>query len=319
MASELQLIGAVGSEGPGHVVAPEAIPDAQRDEFIWAHWCVEDGNRAEETLATDWGFPRETIAHLRSSRQRAGIAQAGERYGFMFAALGLNDSIVPVAVFCDKNTLITASRERVPLMEDLFKTWLVAPETLGRDLPNTLARLLRAMMQDLEPVFERFHDKIDEIEREIFRDTESPPPMSILKERRNILLLRRKIVPMRENAKALARRTEEPLTRETRILFQDLADEATHLVAEIDIGREMLREVMDAELGQNSNELNEVMRRMTVIASVLAVATLVASNYGMNFKHMPELDWPAGYAFAILLMIVASGLTLAVFKWKRYF
>lgn len=92
---------------------------------------------------------------------------------------------------------------------------------------------------------------------------------------------------------------------------QSLSDHATYLGNKITF-------LLDAMIGLMSLEQNNVIKIFAVLAVVLMPPTLIASIYGMNFRHMPELDWPYGYPLALLVMLVAAVLPYFVFKWKRW-
>ncbi|PWB58897.1 MAG: magnesium transporter [Bradyrhizobiaceae bacterium] len=92
---------------------------------------------------------------------------------------------------------------------------------------------------------------------------------------------------------------------------QSLSDHATYLGNKITF-------LLDAMLGLISLEQNNIIKIFSVLAVVLMPPTLIASIYGMNFRHMPELDWPYGYPLALLVMLVAAVLPYFVFKWKRW-
>jgi len=92
---------------------------------------------------------------------------------------------------------------------------------------------------------------------------------------------------------------------------QSLSDHATYLANKITF-------LLDAMLGVVSLQQNNIIKIFSVMAVVLMPPTLVASIYGMNFKHMPELDWSLGYPLAIVLMCVAAALPYLFFKWKKW-
>ena len=93
--------------------------------------------------------------------------------------------------------------------------------------------------------------------------------------------------------------------------MQSLSDHATYLSNKITF-------LLDAMLGVVSIEQNNIIKIFSVAAVVLMPPTLVASIYGMNFKHMPELEWIHGYPLALLLMLVAAVLPYFFFKWRKW-
>lgn len=92
---------------------------------------------------------------------------------------------------------------------------------------------------------------------------------------------------------------------------QSLSDHSTYLSNKITF-------LLDAVLGMVSLEQNNIIKIFSVAAVVFMPPTLVASIYGMNFKHMPELDWAYGYPFALILMLIAAILPYLYFKWRKW-
>jgi len=92
---------------------------------------------------------------------------------------------------------------------------------------------------------------------------------------------------------------------------QSLSDHATYLSSKITF-------LLDAMLGVVFIEQNNIIKIFSIAAVVLMPPTLVASIYGMNFKHMPELAWQFGYPLAIILMLIAGALPFVIFKWKKW-
>jgi magnesium transporter len=107
-------------------------------------------------------------------------------------------------------------------------------------------------------------------------------------------------------------RRDDPILGEQKLpYFQDIYDHMIRLMDSIDLVRDQLTSLLDAQLSVVSNRLNTVMKRMTALSTILMTVNLIAANYGMNFHVMPELEWPFGYAWALGLML-ASGLGLTL-------
>jgi magnesium transporter len=86
----------------------------------------------------------------------------------------------------------------------------------------------------------------------------------------------------------------------------------------VDNLRDLLTSALEAHLAQVSNRLNEVMKALTSWGAIILVPTLIAGVYGMNFRHMPELNWVFGYPFALGLMVVAAGGLYSMFKRRGW-
>jgi Mg2+ and Co2+ transporters len=100
--------------------------------------------------------------------------------------------------------------------------------------------------------------------------------------------------------------------------FQDVYDHLIRITDSIDTYRDLLSSALDAFLSVQSNQLNEVVKTLTITSIILMSAALVAGIYGMNFDVMPELRWPWGYPFALGLMGMISLILIGVFKWRGW-
>jgi len=130
-----------------------------------------------------------------------------------------------------------------------------------------------------------------------------------------LIFLRKSVWPLREVISGL-QRTESLLIREsTGFYLRDLYDHTIRVIDTLETFRDMISGMIDIYVSSMSNKLNEVMKVLTIIATIFIPLTFIAGVYGMNFKFMPETEWRWGY-FAILLFMVTVGL-LMVFYFKR--
>ena len=156
-------------------------------------------------------------------------------------------------------------------------------------------------------------DRLEQLEDRIF--AEGLPDEHVIQQelfaiRRELLLFRRAVVPLREVVGALLRREVAWIESDERAMvhLQDVYDHVLRAIDLIDGQRELMGNAVDAHLAIISNRMNQVMKKMTSWGAILLGSTLVAGIYGMNFKHMPELDWRLGYPFALGVMAVITGL-----------
>jgi len=111
-------------------------------------------------------------------------------------------------------------------------------------------------------------------------------------------------------------KAESPLIKEsTGIYLRDVYDHTIQVIDTIETFRDMISGMLDIYLSSISNKMNEVMKVLTIIATIFIPLTFVAGLYGMNFKYMPELEWHFGY-FAILLLMIIIGISM-VFYFRR--
>jgi magnesium transporter len=169
-----------------------------------------------------------------------------------------------------------------------------------------------------------FDENIDELEDHV---TDWPAPRlreNISSIRHDILHVRRVLAPTRDAARAvLDDRTEldgdvSLFPRDIELRFADAYDKLLRATDGLDLARDLLAGVRDFHQAEIANNQNEVMKRLTVVASMLLVPTLIAGIYGQNFRHIPELQWSQGYGFSWGLIILSSALQFWYFRRKGW-
>lgn len=126
------------------------------------------------------------------------------------------------------------------------------------------------------------------------------------------------LAPQREILNKLVRRDVPLIDDQVIIYMSDVYDHMLRVLDWLDSYRDMLTTLFDVQLAIQSHRLDRVIRTLTSSSIMLMVATLIAGIYGMNFVHMPELEWTIGYPLAILMMICASGGLYVAFKRRGW-
>jgi magnesium transporter len=133
-----------------------------------------------------------------------------------------------------------------------------------------------------------------------------------------MLFLRKALWPLREVVGALERGESPLFQKTTEVYLKDVYDHTIQVIDTIETFRDMLSGMLDIYLSSISNRLNAVMKVLTIIATVFMPLTFLAGVYGMNFKHMPELEWWWGYPLVWAVMIGIGGFMLFYFKKKKW-
>jgi magnesium transporter len=178
--------------------------------------------------------------------------------------------------------------------------------------------LLDAVVDAYFPVIEYFGERMQTLETAALEDPSETVLVSMQRMRHELLALRRAVWPMREELGILLRDDSALVTSETRVFLRDVYDHAVQALEIVESLRETAVSVMEVYLSVQNQRLNEVMKVLTVIATIFIPLTFIASIYGMNFKHMPELDWRYGYAWALGLMACAAATMIAYFKRRGW-
>ncbi|MCF8052411.1 MAG: magnesium/cobalt transporter CorA [Desulfobacterales bacterium] len=178
--------------------------------------------------------------------------------------------------------------------------------------------LIDAVVDHYYAVLETVGAKIEEIEEQLMEDPEPEVLETIHELKREMIFSRKQVWPVRELLSGLTK-SDSPLVHEsTGIYFTDVYDHAVQVIDTIESFRDMLSSMLDLYLSTISNRMNEVMKMLTIIATIFIPLTFIAGIYGMNFDFMPELHWRWGY-FAVWGVMLAVVLVLLVyFKRKRW-
>jgi len=184
--------------------------------------------------------------------------------------------------------------------------------------------LIDSVVDHYFPVLDTIDDQIAQLEDGIDESPSSADRVALHRIRRNLILLRRSVWPLREMVARLQHSESELIQESTTVFLRDVADHLALIADMIEAYREMVSGLMELHLSAISNRMNEVMKVLTIIATIFIPLSFIAGVYGMNFDtqasrfNMPELSWTWGYPAALGLMaLVAVGL-LAYFKKRRW-
>lgn len=168
-------------------------------------------------------------------------------------------------------------------------------------------------------VLEEIAERIEDLEEELM-GTPTPETLSgIYRLKRELLLLHRSVWPLREVVSALIRRDSHLVNEFTVTYLRDLYDHTIQVIETTETLRDMLSGMLDIYLSTVSNRMNGIMKVLTIIATIFMPLTFIAGLYGMNFKHMPELELPWAYPAVLLLMLLVVIGMLFFFRRKRWF
>lgn len=278
-------------------------------------WLDVEGPTPEDVqfLRQEFGFHELTLEDLLRRRQRPKIEQYPTYFFIVFFALG-PDRREELGILVGDNYLVTVHQEPSPEIAETVDRWTENAERLDHGVAVPLYSLLDAVVDGYFPVVDSIAERIEVIESGIFSQAAGNYVPEVLALKRELLDLRRLIAHERDVANVLIRRDLPLLGDASLLYFQDIYDHLIRVVDAVDLYRDQLTGVLDAHLSVVSNRLNSVMKRMGALATILMSVNLIASNYGMNFSHMPELGWEYGYFFTVGLMAAVALVLFLVFR-----
>lgn len=175
--------------------------------------------------------------------------------------------------------------------------------------------LLDTIIDSFFPVLEDYGERIEELENEVVFNPSHRTLEKIYKIRRELLALRRAIWPQQSVIMTLMRSGSNLISSDVEIYFRDCYDHVIQLLDIVESYRELSSSLMDVYLSSMSNQMNEIMKVLTIISSIFIPLSFIAGVYGMNFEYIPELNWKWGY-FICLGVMATVALGLMTFFWR---
>jgi magnesium transporter len=228
--------------------------------------------------------------------------------------------ITHYSLIVKNNLLITFSENPNRLFEDIEKRLQNSRSKLFNSNINYLSyRIVDTIVDYYYLALEWLMDILSELEIQLIEKPSKEHINSILTFKKQWLVLRKAIYPMRDAVRKVANHENEFLKTTGKHYINDLSDHLQSIGETMEIIRETLENLMDLYNSTVSNRMNEVMQVLTTVATIFIPLTFIAGIYGMNFQHMPETSWPNGYYYALLLMLTVAIVMIVFMKRKRWF
>ncbi|MBU5612107.1 magnesium/cobalt transporter CorA [Geomonas azotofigens] len=272
-----------------------------------------------------YGIHPLVLEDILATDQRPKAVDYGEYLYVVLKMIGLNEETgeiksEQVSMVLGQNYLVSFQeglegdvfeQVRARLVNEKARLRAMGPDFL-------LHALLDVIVDHYFLVLERLADRIEDVEDELIDNPTTATVQAIYRLKRQLLFLHKAFWPLREVASSLQRRDSQLIRDTTVIYLRDLYDHTVQVLDTLETLREMLSSMLDIYLSSVSNRLNEVMKVLTIIATIFMPLSFVVGWYGMNFKHMPELDWTYGYLAVFVLCLTIAAVMLVYFKRKRW-
>jgi magnesium transporter len=178
--------------------------------------------------------------------------------------------------------------------------------------------LIDAIVDETFPILEHFGDRLEDLEDVVLERPAPDAARDIHHVKRELLLVRRAMWPMREVLQKMQRESHESLSEITRTYLRDVYDHSVQIIDIVETYREVATGLTEAYMTAASNRLNEIMKVLTIMGTIFIPLTFLAGVYGMNFHHFPELDWRWAYpAFWLVCLLLGLGMVVW-FRRRRW-
>jgi magnesium transporter len=299
-------------------VEPSAIDGLIRGEETPVWLDIQDPTEADiQILREEFRFHELALEDALRREQRPKVDEYPGYYFIVLyaASVGTDPGVDTHEVHCfwGKNYVVTLHDGPIVEVDTAIQRWSAATDAQEQTVAYQVYLLLDSVVDGYFPVLDALAERIADLEDRIF-DNQSGTLRQLFDLRRGLLNTRRTLAPSRDVVNSLLRRDTPIFPQELVPYLADVYDHAIRVIDTLDLQHDLLSSAVETYLSVTSNRLNQTMRTMTALTIGLMAPTLIAGIYGMNFRYMPELDWPLGYPLALALMGATIGVLLLIFK-----
>jgi magnesium transporter len=178
--------------------------------------------------------------------------------------------------------------------------------------------LLDAVVDNYFLILEKLGERIENMEEDLVSDPTPALLKAVHNLKRELIYLRKSVWPLREVLSQVLRGETSLVQEATSIFLRDVYDHTIQVIDTVETFRDMASGMVDMYMSSVSNRMNEVMKVLTIIATIFIPLTFIAGIYGMNFEHMPELKWGWAYPAALAVMAAVAVVMIIYFRRKRW-
>lgn len=265
-----------------------------------------------------------TLEDILNTEQRPKIEDFGDYFFLVLKMLSFDNERKEIkqeqlSIILKDNIVLTFQEREGDVFQPLRDRLKLSESRARRSGSDYLVyALMDAIVDNYFLILEKVSDEIEIIEELILNDPSSDLINKLYRLKRNVLLLRKTIWPLREVVSFWGRSESKMIRNETQVFFRDLYDHTIQVIDNIESLRDLITGMVDIYLTTISNKMNSVMKVLTIIATIFIPLTFIAGVYGMNFVNMPELEWKYGYFGVMTVMFAICMLMLYLFKRKKW-
>jgi magnesium transporter len=291
------------------------------DCFVWV--AVRDPEPHElDLLQEEFGLHELAVEDARHGHQRPKIEEYGRSLFVVLHVVELFGSELQtgeLAIFAGGNYVLSVRHHAEHGFADVRHRAELEPELLCHGSAYVLYALMDAVVDRYFPVIDSLSEDIEEIEKRIFADQTTRASIEALYGlKQKLMKVKHAAGPLLEATGKLHGGRVPQLCSELQDYFRDVHDHLVRLNQSIDNLRDMVTTATSVNLALISLQENEITKRLAAYAALIAVPTMIAGFYGMNFQHMPELNWPYGYPVSIALMALVDAYLFYRFRKAKW-
>ncbi len=222
-----------------------------------------------------------------------------------------------ISLYLGLNVLISFEENDNHIFDDIIKR-LETGKGKGRVHQEAYLcyLLMDRIVDNYYLLLDNTEEQMEALEKLLIDNPTNQLSHSFLRIKKNLMLMRKTIYPLKEEVRYLAREESDIIDQYTRQYLGDINDHLSFLIQSVDSFREMVSSMMDLLMANNANRMNNIMKTLTLVSTVVIPMTLVTGIYGMNFDFMPELHWKYGYPIS-LAATAGMGIIMYIYMKKK--
>jgi magnesium transporter len=312
-----------GVRREGSLAIEEALEAARSpDAFVWIG-LLEPTEDEFEAVIKEFDLHPLAVEDAVHAHQRPKLESYGETLFIVLKPARYTDSeeivtLTEIMLFLGERFLITVRHGESPILGDVRRTMEADPSSMKWGPLGALHAIVDRVVDDYAVVVRSLNTDIDEIERQVFSDERKNHAHRIYRLKVEAVEFRQAVIGLDDPLDALA--TGKVTEADPVLLhyFRNVHDHLLRVAQRVEAIDNLLNSALTANLAQLGVRQNEDMRRISAWVAIIAVPTMIAGIYGMNFDHMPELGWALGYPFALVLMAVLCGGLYVMFRRRNW-
>lgn len=277
-----------------------------------------------EQIGDQFGIHSLVLEDIMNTEQRPKV-EVYDDYIFIVVKMMRYDDkneeldVEQLSIILGENYVITFQEKEGDVFDRLRENMKKGKGKLRKKGADYLAyALVDAVVDHYFLVLEQFGDEIEVMEDRVFVDPDPEMVSEIQRMKGDMIYIRKAVWPLRESISLLMRDETPFISSDSQIFLRDLYDHTIQVIDTVETFREMVSSLLDVYLSSISNRMNEVMKVLTIIATIFIPLTFIAGIYGMNFEHMPELKMSWAYPAIWVVFVVVAIVMVIYFRRKKW-
>jgi magnesium transporter len=298
-----------------------AAPDKMGEGRVWVDVCAPTHEDTEE-LGRLFGFHPLALSDLLNDQVRPKQEMYEDVLFTVFGAIhmeGAQDAFATINlnIFLTGQYIVTTHSRPLRTVTTLHQALIEEAPYLNKGTDHVFYLLIDGIVDRYLDVMADFEEDIEEMEHAIFTEAPQTVQEDLFRLKRKLANVRRSILPKRETVRTLVYRESEYISPETQTHLRDVLDHVLRINDNLETYREVLNSLMDSYMTRLSTRTNEIMKMLSVIATLMMPLSFITGIFGMNFQYLPMLQWKYGFwALAVFMLSIVGGMLYYFHKRK---